>query len=339
VKFDLKLIHISARVASSLGALLMAALVPLTAHADETMLATSPALACLTRTADAAPTLVYPNRSYERKDGGTVEVKLVFRGPNRAPAVTIDDDNTLQELVDAVKDYVNDYRLPCMGKDDEPVTLHQSYRFVPNDGRKVVQSPSVDMADAARRETAKCMINVDKRTHPEYPPVARWEAMQGRFYVKMRFDAPDQPPTLTWLAGTRNEVLRKASEEYLMGMRVPCLQHGWIAVNRIITYNIDGGPRTLLKDMSLKQFVGMAKDVPSPVSFDLNSMACPFDVRVTYLQPYGHSAVSQLDQADPARAPLLNWLSNVKLNLSEKQSLTVLGDQFTLSVPCGTINL
>jgi len=169
--------------------------------------------------------------------------------------------------------------------------------------------------------------------------VARREAMQGKFYVKMRFDAPDQPPTLTWLAATNNEVLRKSAEEYLLGMRVPCLRHGWIALTRVISYTIDGGPRTLFNDMTLKQFTGIAKDVPRQASFDLNSMACPFDVRVTYLQPYGRSTVAQLDKADPARAPLLDLLANVKLNLSEKQSLKVLGDQFTLSVPCGTVNL
>lgn len=34
-----------------------------------------------------------------------------------------------------------------------------------------------------------------------------------------------------------------------------------------------------------------------------------------------------------------NWLSGIKMNLSDEQSMAVLGDNFTLTIPCGTIDL
>jgi hypothetical protein len=68
-------------------------------------------------------------------------------------------------------------------------------------------------------------------------------------------------------------------------------------------------------------------------------MACPFELRITYKQPWGKNLVDELNQSNPERAPLMDWLSGIVLNLDDEDGLAVLGDKFNVSIPCGNIDL
>lgn len=308
------------------------------AQAQEMTLAPSAALSCIARKDGKDDKLQYPQEALERKDGGTIKVDMTFSAPDHAPRVKLDSHAQSEMLDDAVEDYVKGFRLPCMPPSAEPITLHQTYIFTPNDGRKVVATNTEDAADLERAKQMGCIRNVADKDKPVYPMDARRDEAQGKYYLEMTFSSPDKAPELRWLVTGKYSSLRRSVEDYARDLRMPC-QHGDPVHARILfDFKITDGERTVLRDMSLRQFVGGAKNLQSAY-FDLNTMGCPFDLRVRYLQPHERNAVAQLETANPARQAFVDWISNIELNFTDAQLSKIMGDSFTLSVPCGSVNL
>ena len=326
--------------ASAMLALMQISFSP--AHASEQALAPSPALACLTRAADAPALPVYPPERYARKEGGEFIVELEFRAAGRAPKVRLDKVNKLysdEAFVDAIETFAEHYRVPCLVAGEPPVTLRQRYEFIPNDGRKVVPSAPTDHADLARRAQLKCLVHVGGAARPQYPQRALQNNQEERLVARLRYAAPDQPPELTWLAQPRHTVLRWEVEHYVSQLRMPCLNNGPIALEQMFVFVIDGNARTVLRDMTLVQLLGGSKDYALPAYFDFNTMGCPFDVRMTYMRPYLPNVVHELESGNPARKPLLEWMSGMTLTLADSLIRKVLGDAMTVTIPCGQLDL
>ena len=307
------------------------------AVAQNTTLEPSSALQCLTRGAAAAPT--YPPDLLERKDGTTIEVELTFNAPDAAPKVKVLGDQARDDrFEDAVRAHVRAFRVPCLRPDDRSVVLRQVYVFTPNDGRKVVSSEPVDERSKAHWAKLDCMSHVLKMKQPDYPDDARRADSQGAVLVHLRFTKPDAPPEVRVLAAA-DKFLRREVEAYTAGLRLPCLDGDEISINRTFLFEIVGGGRTVFKDTTLQQLLASARNLATPVYFDFGSMGCPFDVRLTYNQPYLPNGVGELLTANPARKPFLDWLTRLTLNLDEKTNLRVVGQQMNISVPCGSLDL
>ncbi len=107
----------------------------------------------------------------------------------------------------------------------------------------------------------------------------------------------------------------------------------------LFIYMLDDSERTLLRDMTLREFLGAAAEFPKPVYFDLNQMGCPFDLRVAYMQPHEKNVVEELETANPARQAFIDWLSSLKLRVSDNQLSQIFGQSFNVSVPCGSVDL
>lgn len=325
-----------------IGYLLLALLfgaAPTAALADDMALAPSPALACLQLPAGVADRPDYPDEALKRRDAGVVRVQLEFRGPDQAPRVSFLHHADVDSLDFAIKQHVRQYRVPCMQAGDRPVILLKEYAF-DSDGRsRVMASAARDNADPARAAQMKCLRHTNPDSKPEYPPASLLREEQGMLLAKMHFTAPDQPPTLEWIAATPHQRLRLSVQRFAKGLTLPCLQDG--PVDLIIAYKfvLQGGARTLLKDSELIQLLGASKDLAKPAFFDLNTMACPFDVRLTYHRPFAKNRVQQLDTLNPAREPLLDWLAGVTLNLSDAEQLPLFGNRLIVTVPCGKIDL
>lgn len=75
------------------------------------------------------------------------------------------------------------------------------------------------------------------------------------------------------------------------------------------------------------------------VDFDFTTMNCPFEVRLTYLQPHLPNAVHQLDSYDASRKPFLDWLKTLELNVPARTLDFVYADALTLPIPCSKLNL
>jgi hypothetical protein len=77
--------------------------------------------------------------------------------------------------------------------------------------------------------------------------------------------------------------------------------------------------------------------LPQPVYFDTSKMGCPFDVRVSHMQPYLPNWVGEVDSANPERRAFLEWLASLQLRVTPPHR--ILGDIFTVSVPCVIVDL
>lgn len=309
-----------------------------TAAAQTQSLAPSPALRCLTPSLQERP-LVYPPDAFERKEGGTVNVQLTFDAPDKAPSVKVLDESTRDSwLVSAVEDRVAAFRLPCLAAGMPPVVLRQEYVFIPNDGRKVVATTPVDEADARRGDAFQCMRHLEGEKRPSYPTMARKQEIEGNVFVELRFKSPDLPPEPVWMAASHG-LLKREVERYATGLRLPCMDTEPIGVDVSYVFRLDDGKRTILQDTTLPKLLGAAKSFPAPVYFDLTTMGCPFDVRLTYQQPHRPNKIGQLDAANPRRQPFLDWLTELRLRLPDATNTAVLGDTMTVSVPCMKLDL
>lgn len=307
--------------------------------AAQSVLTTSAALACLTPPAAERGLPAYPRDAADRKDGGTVKAELLFTGPDQAPTFRSLCPFIQPAFIAAVQGHVQSWRVPCMPAGGEAVRLLLDFVFTPGDGRRVVSGPPVDAADLQRRLQQRCLTRILPGDHPDYPPAAARAGTQGNILVRLRFDSPTQPPQATFLATGRDPVLKAEVEDWVQGYRLPCMGRAPIDLEMVFRFHLEGGPRTNIRDMALRQFVMSARDVPRPAYFDFTAMGCPFDLRVSYRQPYARNGLFELDNSVPERQPFLDWLSQLALRLPEKTQQQVLGDTFTLSVPCGKLDI
>jgi hypothetical protein len=320
--------------------LLLTACLKLQARADEPELATSPALSCLTREPGSAEKPEYPERELTLRESARISIKLVFTRPDKAPDIKFDDPDANADFADSTRSYARGYRLPCLKPGEAAVTLKQEYYFDPNDGRKVMKSQLSDAADEEKKTELACMTRVDKRKKPHYPDYAERMGQSGKFLIEFTFTEPDKAPDIKWLAKSKGDSLKDAIEQFVADYRLPCLGKEPITATMQYNFILEGATDfTVFKDMTLKQFLSHTKDIPPSSYFDLNHMTCPFDVRVQYMRPYIRNHVVEIESSDPARKPLLEWLSELTLNLTPQQSLSVMGESFNLQIPCGTVDL
>jgi len=285
--------------------------------------------------------IVYPQGALIRRDGGTVVVDLIFKDAESKPEISIYGETLASELKKAVYYYVSRYRMPCMKPGDQKISLRQSFTFNPYDSRPVVNYPVENNPETERDVQLACMVNINGAKYPEYPRESRIGSVdEGTFYYKVTFIAADQPPTLEWIAAAEDNVLQASIERFASGLRLPCLTKGPVSRKILYSFQRDSGSRVYLKDMTLKQLVDVARPISKPAKFDFNTMDCPFDVRMTYMQPFDSNDVREYENVVPSRRPLIDWLSKITLIITDKESIRVIGNVFTIKVPCdaGFIN-
>lgn len=319
---------------------LLLALVPAPAFAiDNQPVAYSAALACLTMVEGSKRIPDYPENYRSRKERAIVKVQLEFLGAAEAPVVKLLVKSGESGLDEIIVKHVKNFRVPCIKSADGPVRLHQQYQFDPEGTARVVIAPTRDADQKAHDEQVECIKSVSGMPRPKYPQGSQHNGVDGSFLVRLRFSAPDQPPSVEFLAQARSRTLRQSVLEYISTLRMPCLRGK--PVDSVIAYKFlfQGDPITVLRDTDLGSFLGEAKDLQRPVFFDTTMMACPFDLRVTYLRPHIPNRVEQLDTAVDARQPLLDWLEGVTLDVKPDKELKLFGATTVVAVPCGKLDI
>lgn len=311
----------------------------LPASAQDAILAPSPALACLTREAGAPALPDYPPNALERKEGGILRVQLEFKGPDQPPRINIVDRPVMGNFDSAVRDYVARYRVPCMAAGEAPVRLTQEYVFDPDQQSRVVASRPRDDADPERARQLKCMAHQDGLARPDFPKEALHRGESGTLIMRLRFTSAGAPPTVEAVQSVPSPSLRRAVARHLEGFRMPCLQSHSVETLIAFKYLFDNGPVLVLRDSSLVEALGAARDLKTPAHFDFNAMACPFELRVSYHQPFSANRVQQLDSARPEREPFMQWLEGLTLNVNGATAANAFGSKFVIAVPCGKLDL
>ncbi|RVT52454.1 hypothetical protein [Rubrivivax albus] len=299
----------------------------------------SEALACMTPPEAERGTPAYPQALVDARIGDTIKVELVFTGPQASPEVRLLEDRVHDRvLTESVRQHVSAWRVPCMRAGGEPVRIAQTYVFRPDDGRNVVALPPRDAGEAARERQRQCLTRITPDSLPDYPTRARSAEEQGSFLVRLRFATAVDAPDMQIVAGPRSSALRRALADFVPGYRLPChAGEGPVSLDFLFVFRLQDTRRVVLEDMTLTRFLGAAREVP-PARFDTGAMGCPFDLRVQHFQPFKPHVVGQLGEARPERLDLIEWLSRIELKVERPTALALLGEEFTLSVPCGTLN-
>lgn len=305
----------------------------------------SPLVDCLAMTPGAPRKPTYPEHLFERKDGGRVVVKLSFAGPTDAPEIEFERGPGLSELSElraAVRDFVREFRMPCMPSEGPVATVRQTYDFVPNDGRQVYWRRPTDL-DEQRLMQLRC-LRPGKGPLPKYPIEARKADWQGTVVARLRFASPQDSPEVTVLANPggprfRGELDREVIE-YAQTYRMPCFRGAPLDAVVFFLFKLDGGSRVVLRDVTLVDFLAVTRDIDKAnVYFDTTQMSCPFDLRVVPRMPFASNMVMEVEGSNPARQPLVEWLSQRTLNLPEHQANRVLMQSMTVTVPCIVLRL
>jgi hypothetical protein len=308
-------------------------------HAQSRMtLAASPAERCLSPSAAERTKPDYPPELLRLKRGASFEVEFVFAGPESAPDVRFLGDPDA-EYRDAVKAYAKQLRVPCMDKAGPPVTLKQGFDFVPNDGRKVAWTTPAEPLDSQRREQLLCVAS-DAAAKPVYPEDMLRAGRQGTVVARIRFVAADRAPDVEILDNGGGRHFGDNVSRFVATMRMPCLHDAPVEMMMHYRFVIDGANRAVLNDLELKSFLATVRPVsPGTAFFDTHAMKCPFDVRLTWQQPYEPNLIAELEEDVPARHAFLDWMAQREFDLAPRAANMLLGQQMIIHVPCVRIDL
>lgn len=299
-------------------------------------------LQCLTKT---APPPVYPERDLSLQLSGNVRVKLSFGAADRAPDVEILSRHGSDELVDEVRRYLRGYRLPCLTAGQKIDTV-QEFAFSPKGGEPVHWNDMRYVAQPASASLMACL-----RTPAEAP---RWyednplasnikKPSSGNVLLHIRFVKPNAPPEVKIAYNSSSKRMAQMALDHVDEYRLPCLPEDARPVTIEQLFNFRASSRShdyVLKDSSLMAFLGAVKDVDKQkVSFDLNTMACPFKVMWAVGQPAFKNRVGEVGERNLNRVEFLAWLEGLTLNLSREVFDHVLTQSIVIDVPCGTIDL
>lgn len=299
----------------------------------------SPAERCLSPAAADRVKPEYPAAMLEINRGERIHARFTFAGPDSAPSVELSD--ALRDFKSAILQYARQLRVPCMGVGDAPVTLLQDFDFVPNDGRKVALTLPLD-ASAGSSKSA-CGVHLTGQGIPaiRYPEQPLKSRLEGNVVVRLHFFDPAKAPELTVLDDGGSKQFVRAVEPSVEALRMTCLGKDPVDLQVFYTFVIDGSAnRVVLRDQTLVQFLGGVKPIGSgSVYFDTKLMKCPFDVRLTFRQPWNRNRIDELEEDVESRHAFLNWLSTLELDLRARDANRVLGQSMLIQVPCIVLNL
>jgi hypothetical protein len=331
------------RLARALRTLVVAAWAVVVApslHAQTVTLAPSEALNCLTPDAARRSQIEFPFGVWKEGKGGRVKVQAVFVEPDAPPSIQVLGHEGDEALVDAVKAAVRQWRVPCLSA-GERATLQQEVVFNSSLGKFFVP-PVRDAAEVLKQEALKCLAYPAGERTPAYPMAALRYETQGFVLARATFSAPDRAPQVEVSARPGAQVLARAVEGWLKGVRMPCLTGERISTYMTFKFRLDGNDFGL-KPTTLQRLLPAVKGIRStPLQLDTSAMGCPFNVQWQYMRPFAPNGI-YLMEADPAtaleREPLFAWLRQVELDLPGATMDAVFGDTTTLTVPCLKINL
>lgn len=334
------------RLHAGLWAALVGALSAAPVAAQTVTLEPSAAVTCLTLKAGADLGPEYPFKAWKDQRAGRVQVELVFTAADVRPDVNVQvaqgdsapDGETKALFVNAVKDHVRNYRVPCLDSQAGPARLVIDYVFKP-DSQRVTWAPPRDADEERRRRLLACVAHPDIKNPPAYPFSARRSGLQGRVLVRMVFSAPDQAPAIEVFARPEARDLARAVTPWVSGYRMACHEGAPVETTALFNFRLEDANYGF-KPLGLMQFVRGVKDVKKQrLLFDFTTMDCPFDLRLQYRQPFMPNSVSELDNRNPARFALMRWLAESELDLPAKNLDVLFGDFTTINVPCAKLDI
>jgi hypothetical protein len=298
----------------------------------------SPALGCL-QVPDGEPMEpVYPFDQYKGGVPGRVKASVALPGGLFGNEVEILSSEGDTAFVDSSRRFLRSLSAPCL-KSGEKVKLLYEFVFQP-DQRSVTWAVPQDEGAAARKEMAKCMRHLDGEKS-QYPEQARRTNQQGRVLVTLTFASPDGAPEVELMHRRSAEVFASSIRNWAKGMRLPCHTGAEpLRMSVLMIYRMEGEGAFGFKPLTLTELLSVSKGIEERrLKLDSTNMGCPFQLKVTYHQPFRRNLVGEVGDSDPRRRPLLELLTGIELDLGVRALDSVFADTADVTVPCLRLNL
>lgn len=302
------------------------------------------ALACLEKT---GPAPRYPSHDEQLRLPGHVRVSLKFTAPDRAPEVAVLFRAASEAMLDEVQWFVRGYRLPCLPAGGAPVVAVQEFAFTPratdpitwNAPRAVREAPAGETPRSGRSDVMACMRT--PKEPPEFAGLLQREV--SNVFIEARFTAPDAPPEVKPTYSSASATQLGVVTDYVRQYRLPCLPAGAkpVTMQQHFQFRPHGVGARVFKDaVPLTSFLSHMKGIRAMrTDFDLNTMACPFQVAWTLGKPAVDNRVGEVGPPDLNRTEFLAWLAGLEMDAKERQFEQLLGQTLIVNVPCGTLKL
>lgn len=320
------------------AALVWVAALPWVVQAQQVDLLPSAVSQCLQPPAAQRGLPDYPFLAWKTGEKGRVKVELEFTTPTGRPKVRVLESEGPDTLLEAVREHVRTWRVPCLTEAEGSARLVMDFVFTA-DSRRVQWSRPRDALGAEQAAMLRCVVHTSGRKFPEYPENAVRDELQGRVLARLRFVAPDQPPQAEVFARPKAAMLARTIEAWVAGVRMPCHTGGPVEALYNFAFRFEESAYGF-KPLDLLQLMAATRDIgKQTLVMDTREMGCPFDLQFHYYQPFSFNRVGEMGASNPARQPLLDWLEGIQLALPARTEDTVFGDSTTVSVPCIKIDL
>lgn len=171
----------------------------------------------------------------------------------------------------------------------------------------------------------------------------------GTAIVRVTFRAPDAAPEVETVFAGGSKAFAQALVEQARLLRLPCATADQpvvsVEMHRLrVRYtgweHYQAAEPRLKPELQLRDVVRLVKDLKSQhVKFDTREMGCPFDVRFAPYRPYLPNVAEASVENAAQRAPLLEWMRNITLDLPRDFMNTAIGQESTVAVPCAVLDL
>lgn len=192
---------------------------------------------------------------------------------------------------------------------------------------------------AAAMQQSQCKFIGPSGMQP-YPSGNRTPA--GNVVLRMKFAQSDAPPEVEVLYSARHHLLARTgvsmAQEYRMHCEKPLATP--VYATQTIRLRTEGAQGAALKDMAFVPFLqSLDRASLGKVKFDLNTMSCPFDVKVTLIEPFAENTIAEAEARDPARQEFLAWLRKLVFKYPAETERFLVGESTKVTVPCMVLDL
>lgn len=276
-----------------------------------------------------------PPKTVDNQNSGLLRFKLRFTHPDRPPQIERIAGAAEDDMERVALRYLEGYRVPCLHEGDHPIEVVQEFNF-----SRWGAEPAVPLAGPP----SKLRFDLPK----EGPRFTRFESPgYGPAMAELTFVEGRDEPQVRFIVSSVGRDGEQALARWAKKIRLIDRdgQAGPIVVRqpfKVLDPVTGGGSYRLSKDeFSLLEFLRMVKNLDEHrVDVNLDSMACPFAVRLSLRQPYEANEVRELDSRDPNRAFLLHWLGKLQLRFADlAQQKALFDSEVRIAIPCGRLDL
>ncbi len=298
----------------------------------------SPALSCLAVAPGEPDQPEYPFDLYKSGTPGRVKASVTLPGGLFGNKVEVLERDGDPAFAASSRSFLRALRAPCL-KEGETVTLSYEFVFQP-DRREVVWRRPTDNTDAERKAMAACIRHERGEKSPDYPTNARRREEEARLAAVLTFTSADAPPSMELMHRPSAESFAPAIRSWVAGLRMPCHAGGPVQLRYHYVFRLEGNSAFGFKPLTLLQVLAVSKGMRErELVLDTTTMGCPFDLKLSYLQPFRPNSVGEVGGSNPSRRPLLELLSNIELDLRGRELDSVFADTADVAVPCVKLNL